>query len=412
MTVREEQYLPPAVALTMALALALTIGGGCEAGRSDGPAPQTPVVGERAAEPGDYTGLPEPLRQALLGTHSPLAEDRVAALRALLDVVDPRALPRLLELLEDDDSRVRCQATEAIGRLGVNGREADASLATLLSSDPAAAVRQCALLGLARIGGDLALESLLAFLGAAGAGEVEDAVDALGRLGRIEAVPAVVPHLESSEPSLVRTVVRALSRIGPGGAAQVRPYLDSSSAATRCAAASVLANLESLEDDARLRRMARQDSNPRVRLCALGALGRLGDAASVQRLADLIGSAEPELRAAAAEALGVAATGSAIRALIRSLTAFHADDTPNPAQAALLRVGAPARAALEEALPSGPPLRRALVAETLGLLGDPDASWSLERAALDTDPTVRAAALSALEVLRALSNGGSSRSQR
>lgn len=385
--------------------LLLAAMGACEAGRSDGPPPPTPVVQEGTGEvvDGDYTGLPEPLRQALIDTHAGLPEGRLEGLRALAVLADPRALPRLSELLEDDDSRVRCQAAEAAGRLGADGRPLADALAAHLGTDPVAAVRQCALLALARVGGDTALDRLLAFLAEAGPNRLEDAIDALGRLGRIEAVPALVPHLEASDRSLVRTVERSLARIGPGGAPQVRPYLDSDEATARCAAAAVLARLESLEDEPKLRRMARLDSSSDVRICALGALGRLGDSDSVDRLAELVTSGSRQERSDAAEALGVAATGAAIRALIRALTSFHEGDDSNPAQAALLAIGAPARTALEEALPTGPPLRRALVAETLGLLGDPAASYSLERAALDTDPTVRAAALAALEVLRASS---------
>ena len=343
-------------------------------------------------------GVASELESALSQTTSDDNEAVMSALETLQQMQDPRCLPHLVELLDDDDNDVVCRAVEVIGALGEMGRLAAPNLSNLLSHR-SGSVRQCALAALSRVGGDQALSSILEHFEAQQPADLEYAIVAVGQLGRIEATPIVVEFLESSDENIRLTAIEALERIGAGAAGGVRLLLESSSSHARCAAARMLAGWENLDDVPQLERMSRYDAEPQVRLCALGALGRLGYEEAIEELIERVSDSESDNREIAVEALGITATRSAVETLIRVLTAFPDASRPNPAQLALLQIGRTARPLLEDALPTGPPLRRALVAETLGLLGDPAAETSLERASMDTDPLVREAATFALELL-------------
>lgn len=343
-------------------------------------------------------GVSSELESVLLQTGSDDPETVMSALQTLRQMQDPRCLPTLVDLLDADDNDVVCLTTEVVGGLGEMGRLAAPNLSNLLSHR-SGSVRQCALTALSRVGGDQALSSILEHFDAQQPADLEYAIVAVGQLGRIEATPVVVEFLESSDQDTRLTAIEALERIGAGAAGGVRPLLESTSADARCAAARMLAGWESLDDVPELERISRHDPEPYVRLCALGALGRLGDEEAIEELIEHTSDSESDNRVIAVEALGIAATRSAVETLIRVLTAFPEESRPNPAQRALLDIGRTARPLLEEALPTGPPLRRALVAETLGLLGDPAAQESLEQASMDTDPLVREAAAFALELL-------------
>lgn len=343
-------------------------------------------------------GVSSELESTLSQTTSDDSETVISALETLQQMQDPRCLWRLVELLQDDDNDVVCLTARVVGSLGEMGRLAAPNLSNLLSHR-SGSVRQCALAALSRVGGDQALSSILEHIEAPQPADLEYAIVAAGQLGRIEATPIVVGFLESSDETIRLTAIEALERIGAGAAGGVRPLLESSASNARCAAARMLAGWESLDDIPGLERMSRYDPEPRVRLCALGALGRLGDEEAIEELIERASDSESDNREIAVEALGIAATRSAVETLIRVLTGFPEASRPNPAQMALLEIGRTARPLLEDALPTGPPLRRALVAETLGLLGDPAAEESLEQASMDTDPLVREAATFALELL-------------
>ncbi|MBN1946309.1 MAG: HEAT repeat domain-containing protein [Bradymonadales bacterium] len=369
----------------------------CDARRSEETVPVVPA-GEREGQADPYATLPPSVRQPLEQTWDPIATRRLEALRALEQQADPRVLDRLVELLLDGDEHVRCVAARVLGSFGSEADPASEFLVELLA-DRSPLVRQCALWALAQVGGDLPLQALLEFLQQADGDELEPTIDALGRLGRIEAVPVLLGYLESDQAALVYTAQRALVRIGPGAIESVRPLLRSAQPWTRCAVATTLAQWESVQDQQELHRLAHEDGDPMVRVCASGALGRLGDEAAVEELVEILSDPTSPSRARAAQSLGLAATGPAMRALIRALTTFDQPEGGNPAQEALISMGRPVIPTLEEAIFSGPPLRRALVAQTLGLLGDPSAIPTLRTALMDTDPRVRQAAEEALQRL-------------
>jgi HEAT repeat protein len=126
----------------------------------------------------------------------------------------------------------------------------------------------------------------------------------------------------------------------------------------------------------------------------------LGATASTRHTPDLItllADRSPDVRSAAARALGKAGDVTAAPDLLAALTTPH----PLPsgiAGMALLDLGATALPALREALGSGSAPARALSASLLGLHGDVPATPELTAAVADTDapPEVRRAAAEAL----------------
>lgn len=171
------------------------------------------------------------------------AADRADARAAGLPV--PMRLPKLLELLQSDDGRVRAESSWELGKLGrdaaagasvvvrqlrtdsdqdarwgaawcvgrITPPEAVSDVIEAISSDPDPDVRAQAIQGLGRIGvaEPEVIETLVMALGDAGASLVrEEAAGALARLGSAAgiAVPSLRAHLTDPHP-LVRQRARA-----------------------------------------------------------------------------------------------------------------------------------------------------------------------------------------------------------
>ncbi|MCA9562570.1 MAG: HEAT repeat domain-containing protein [Myxococcales bacterium] len=374
--------------------VALSMAGGCRS--SDG------EVASIAAEEGvtsEYGQIPPSLANALERTHSNLAEERISGIEGLGSPPDPRAFDRLSELLSDGQTDVMCEAAEALSAIESTRVEAE-PLLLAASLEEGGRRQSCLLSALAVVGGDLAVDGLSAALNDAEGSESINLIRTLGQIGRVSSAGPVIELLQASDEAVRAAAFEATMSLGPGTQDQVRPLLSSDDPAIRCLATRLLAEWESEADRDQFRRLARHDSNPQVVLCALGALGRLGDTDAVDDLVEALYADTAREQRLAAEGLALARTRVAIEALIRALTHFHDDSTENAAQLALVQIGASALPALREALPNGPPLRRALLAETLGLLNDRTAIPALEQAAMDNDPMVRRAANAALEYMQ------------
>jgi len=128
---------------------------------------------------------------------------------ALLDL-GPTAVPRLLELTQDDDPRVRAAALELVGLLG---DAADARSVLDRLRDPAAAVRAAGAEALGRLGAGQARDALV--------GALEDRVPAvraaaaraLGRTGGSRAVEALLSVARADEFEPARAAAETLARI-------------------------------------------------------------------------------------------------------------------------------------------------------------------------------------------------------
>jgi HEAT repeat protein len=126
-------------------------------------------------------------------------------------------------------------------------------------------------------------------------------------------------------------------------------------------------------------------------------LGNIAGGQHVPQLAALLGDPVPDVRSAAARALGRTGEVSAVALLLTGLAA-RPGVPPGIVGMALLDLGTPALPALREAVNGPVAEARSLAAELLGLHGDPAAADVLVEVVADAqrDPAVRRTAATAL----------------
>jgi HEAT repeat protein len=136
---------------------------------------------------------------------------RIVALNALNDLGSPKALPLLIENLEDPVDDVRWKAAEALGMIGSD--EAVGPLLELLG-DEHSHIRIAALKSLASIGSDMLLDPARDLLSAEGAWIRAGAVDALGILGTGEAAVLIATALDDENEWVRTKAIVSLVRCG------------------------------------------------------------------------------------------------------------------------------------------------------------------------------------------------------
>ena len=251
--------------------------------------------------------LPEAARDAAApsaarwtpGTDAADAEEIAAVLVALARLGANGAARQALGLATDPDPCIRAGAIEALGVAG--GEEAVALLAAALS-DPHAAVRRAAAEALGRRGATAAAP-LAAALARSGEGDAEGRlalVRALGDTGSPEAVAPLASLLAGPEAG---AAAAALGRLGTREA--VRPLLDllqRRQALGRVEALESLAQVATAEAGPAIAGELTSD-RPEVRTAAAQALGRLRHAGASAGLEALRGDYYADVRRAAVEAL-------------------------------------------------------------------------------------------------------------
>lgn len=180
-------------------------------------------------------------------------DSRLAAIRALGQIADARALPDLLEALHSGDVRLRRHAAWALGRIGERDRAAAAS----------------------------AIPGLLAALRRPGGRMREVSAWALGRIGSVNAVPALREALSDRNSVVRRAAAEALGLTGSA--------LESAPLRTQ-----IVLGLEKLL----------ADPDRSVRRAAAEAMGRIADPDGLSGLFDALTHADRDTRWAAAWALG------------------------------------------------------------------------------------------------------------
>ncbi len=305
----------------------------------------------------------DPLAAAL---GDPDREVRVVVIRALGEIESPDAIDALASALRDSDAEIREYAAWALGQ--IEDSRAVPALADVLTSDSEASVRLKAAWALGEIEHANGVDALAQALGDQdpevrqmavwALGEIEDprgveplirvlsdpdpkmrlmAIRALGEIESSEAVDPLIGTLNDSDPEVRQAAIWALGQIeDPRAAPGLAAALGDSEVKVRRYAAAALGDLDLNsapqeligalgDDDLEVRRYAvhalgdiedpaavtglaelfrSSDTDTETRRAVIWALGEIEDPAAYQVLVEALEDEDPEIRRAAARALG------------------------------------------------------------------------------------------------------------
>jgi len=359
---------------------------------------------EQGLVAGILEALPEEDLQGLLPqTHSEEPDVRRLAATVLGKRVCVEALPRLVELLRDENGHVRSAAAGAAGRIG--GEAAAAPLVALLD-DPYPDVRQAAAKALKELGsrggemgrlvpslleprldsrGEEAAAAALRIVAALGGREITGrlksalkdprsrvrraAVEALGSLEGADLPEALRPALTDEDPAVRRDALQVMGEgRRPGTLPLLLAMLGDEDLWVRVRAVQALARYRSVEARKALLGTVESETAGPVRLAAIRALGRAGGEEGKAMLLLLARAPDSEVRLAAVEALAHVGGGEVRDALLACL-----EDENWSLRSAAVKALAPSageekvRSSLETvARQDGDPMVRNAAAEVLG----------------------------------------------
>jgi HEAT repeat protein len=353
--------------------------------------------------------------RCLAETHTD-APDEESALRRTLYF-------RLCRIFEDSEARLWRTAAQAIGSIE-HKPITDALIS--LSKDSDALVREQAVLGMGRQGGDWALGPLIEAMDDPAAPVRARAAWALGCLKDVKAVSRLVTKLGDADATVSRAAAIALGRLG---AAAVRPLLLSfrdGSLEVRQLATRALTLIGEPAVGPLLETLDKERWGNEARKQAILTLGEIGNERAIAPIIKFFYNPEVELSQAAAIALGCIGK-SAIRPLIGTLAerASGVDilpqvvealiyigeeavedllkalgdvrpETREAAERALIGIRAPAIPHIVLALPKQSLTVQRRMARILGEIGDESAVETLTQLLRDSDAGVQARIVQAL----------------
>jgi HEAT repeat protein len=146
------------------------------------------------------------------------------------------------------------------------------------------------------------------------------AVRALGRIGDPTAAWRLIASLDRSDPVPSLLVTHTLAQLGPDAEVTLSAALDHPQARVRAVCLDALGLLGAAGSLSRVARVLREDTVLDVRVAAAANLGRLGTRSALDPLTGALTAARPApLRAAAARALGDLGAPAAVPALVALL---------------------------------------------------------------------------------------------
>lgn len=316
-------------------------------------------------------------------------------------VRDPGAIRHLIGALSAEDPCVRRTAAKMLG----NSTISDAELGRLFD-DASPRVREAALYAVgheerpalrSRVEGLLGRDEATAAM----------AAWALGNLELRESVGPLSSALERGGQRLKVNAAWALGQIEDARAVgPLRGVLRDSDPILRATAVGALGDIEALGSAGDVERVLREDTDRRVRLEAINALGNIESTTSLDVLANVLNGNDVELSIAAIEAIdNLDEVNAAPAGLLRAVRAEH----PELRKAAAMALGNIADPSTVDALIAllrdpDAEVRHAAV-EGLGEIGTPAAKPGLTRALEDTNAEVRRAAVEALAEIEENENG-------
>jgi HEAT repeat protein len=283
--------------------------------------------------------------------------------------VPPALISSLLQAIDDENARVRLEATYALGviaRPPLAGEDEQRLIKALDHYDPA--VRTAAARVIGRLKVTAAGDNLMKAVNDSNADVRYAAMRALGSIKDTRAVPALTEQF-------------AYYRKGEGA----------------WAALDALAHLAQPSSTALFKeRLA--DKDPFIRRAAAEGLGRVGDTASIDDLVRTATTDESEM-VRAAMAFGLAKLGR--NYVTRIVDSMDSPKMVPQAQDYLIELGPPILKDLYPRLQESEPAIRSGVAEVLGIIGGEEALPALQAVAQDRDSGVANAAKHAIERIKA-----------
>jgi HEAT repeat protein len=301
----------------------------------------------------------------------------------------------LVEQLRDEDPEVRSQAVEYL-RLIATSEAAGALVLVLNDLEPGIRSRAAAALG--SIGGD-AVEPVINYLRTWDTPLDPSIPELLGRLRTPRALPILHAHIGDRDPEARAAIARALGTIGNReGIPDLLELLRDLSVKVRIAAAQALGMIADRDTvDALLDELG--DDDPAMRIAVAEALSRIGGRSAADAVARLVAEdPSPDVRHVAEVCLRRIGT-TTIDPLVRLLTSGDLDDRIR-AMTSLLEEGRAAVLPLKELTRHETPEVRAAAAEILGIIGEPGSVDCLVEASHDKDTNVRIAVATALGRIR------------
>lgn len=279
---------------------------------------------------------------------------------------DPKGLPSLIAVMEDEVPGVRCAAATAIGRIGDR-----AGLASLIAAlgDYDEAVRDAIVEALVRFGGDATPLICSALEHAHSKLARGTAIEALGRIGDERAIPILLEHLSSSYHLVRSAAITALQQFGEGPVGPLIRMLSFNKS-----------------DISLLLKEVEESTDTQTRIRAVNALGVLEDHRAVEVLKSLLSNPVRRLSTAAQEALGRIGCAAWGRSGAARVLGQSGDRSAIPGILSLLD-------------DDSVTVRRAAVASLIGVGNELDAGRLLVVAREDPDPLVRDASLITLREL-------------
>ena len=238
------------------------------------------------------------------------SEIRRAAMRALGDLGDRRAVVPLIERLNDEEAFL--EAVDALGALG--DPRAVPPLVDLLSEYRLELIgtKDRIVKALGELRDPRAVEPILTFLDEEHdyyrrlnrSNEIVEAIRKIGDRSAIEPLNSLLVRTRDLEEHERATIVSALFALGdPGAVGPFRQLLDEDEVAVRSIAENaLLGHMENVPVDA-LARLADAES-PTARANLAAALGRKGENEAIPPLVNLLGGDDHNVRFASAESLG------------------------------------------------------------------------------------------------------------
>jgi HEAT repeat protein len=339
-------------------------------------------------------------------------------------VSDPRAITLLISTLSTNDACVRRVAAKLLGRSAVTN-----DVLRNLLTNPSSRIREAAAFAAGENERHELRGPLEHQLGDSVPGPAAMAAWALGELQDPASEQALIEAVHSTAPRVRLAGVWALGELQDASAArEVVPMLRDPDSAMRATAAEALGEMKSARtgaalvgaltdraasvreaavralDDLRehsaipaLEGMVLNDPDPDIRRAAANALGDFSASRSLEPLARALADRDPEVQREAAEAIGdLDDVSKAPPALVRASASTDLE-LRRRATRTLGKIGDPATVtALAERITDDDKDVRLSAVEGLGEMKVPSAIPSLTRALGDRDPEVRRAAAEAL----------------